>query len=158
MSIPTTWQLCKGKLKMMSLHFYLYWLLKVFSNKYMLVSLWLGIHMRMFMWCLIKFKRLWRSKMHIHLNDGNFWSSYSCNPIPSLVEEVPDFKSFLEGYIPDKGDVLCCHKDPLQFRFLMIDGFHVMQYWMNPAKGEWKPSKGIKMWKVNSVIGQALFP
>jgi len=87
-----------------------------------------------------------------------FRNSYSGHPVPSLVEEVPDFKSFLEGYIPDKGDALCGHKDPLQFRFLYIDGFPVMQYRMNPLQDEWKPHKGIKMWKEDSVTGQALLP
>jgi len=87
-----------------------------------------------------------------------FCNCYSGHPVPSLVEEVPDFKSFLEGYIPDKGDALCGHKDPLQFRFLNIDGFLMMQYRMNPSKDEWKPSKGIKMWKEDSVTGQALLP
>ena len=42
-------------------------------------------------------------------------NSYSQQPMPSLVEEVLDFKSFLQGYIPDKLEALCGHKDPLQF-------------------------------------------
>ena len=87
-----------------------------------------------------------------------FHNSYSGHPVPSLVEEVPDFKSFLQGYIPDKEEALCGHKNPLQFRFLMIDEFPVMQYRMNPSCDDWKPTLGIKMWKSDNITGKPLLP
>ena len=41
--------------------------------------------------------------------------------IPHLIEEVPDFKSFIEGAILDKEEVLVGHTKPKQVKFY-LDG------------------------------------
>jgi hypothetical protein len=112
------------------------------------------------MQCLANFSESMRVKDAFTLPQmmDIFHNSYSRHPIPSLVEEVSDFKSFLQGYIPDKAEALCGHKNPLQFRFLMIDDFPVMQYRMNPSCDDWKPTLGIKMWKSDNLTSNPLLP
>jgi hypothetical protein len=71
-------------------------------------------------------------------------------PAPYLVHEVPDWKGFVKGYIPEKKERLVGHLEPLLFKFCQKDGWPLMFYKMKPGHREWLPEKGIKMWKADA--------
>ena len=49
--------------------------------------------------------------------------------IPHLIEEVPDFKKFMEGFLCDGDESLYGHTSAQQFRFFKdASGWPVMQY------------------------------
>jgi hypothetical protein len=78
--------------------------------------------------------------------------------IPHLIEEVPDFKAFIVGYICDDDDKLMGHSKGRQFKFYMKeDGYPLMQYKLKHTDQEWKPINGKKLWK-DDEHGRPMFP
>lgn len=76
-----------------------------------------------------------------------FMKCSCCAPVPYLMQEIPDFKRFIDGYLCDGPETLIGHKKPLQFRFFLRDGIPIMQYMMNPRAKTWLPQDGIELWK-----------
>ena len=66
--------------------------------------------------------------------------------IPAGIEEVPNLKSFLRGYISKDG--LIGHSKGRQFRFYR-DGtrWPLMQYKLRCTDEKWRPVAGIKLWE-----------
>ena len=58
----------------------------------------------------------------------SFMDVHSVPTIPHLIEEVPDFKSFIEGSICDGEDALVGHTKAQQFKFyLNVAGVPIMK-------------------------------
>ena len=77
-------------------------------------------------------------KSYMDLDDEPF--------IPGLIEEVPDFKSFIIGFISD--DDLIGHSKGRQFRFYRdATGWPLMQFKLRCTDPQWRPEQGIKLWK-----------
>ena len=69
--------------------------------------------------------------------------------IPHLIEEVPDFKSFVEGYLGRGGQFLEGHSKVQQFKFHMDpSGWPMMEYKHMCTNKKWLPEdgKGIRLW------------
>jgi hypothetical protein len=69
--------------------------------------------------------------------------------IPHLIEEVPDFKRFVHGYMGTGGDFLEGHSRSQQFKFHMdSSGWPLMEYKNLCTDREWLPDhgKGIRLW------------
>ena len=82
-----------------------------------------------------------------HLMD-HFLQCESSAPAPFFMTQVPDFKSFVQGYMCDGQDTLVGHSKPLQFRFFMQGELPVMQYKIHPKSPDWMPKEGgIELWK-----------
>ena len=69
------------------------------------------------------------------------------HPTPFLMQQVPNFKEFVKGYLHEGADKLVGHSKPLQFRFYMSQGIPLMQYKIHPTKSDWSPDEGIELWK-----------
>ena len=70
--------------------------------------------------------------------------------IPHLIEEVPDFKSFIDGAILDKDEGLVGHTKPQQVKFYVdAIGCPRMKYKLFCTDTEWlgESGAGIKIWK-----------
>ena len=77
--------------------------------------------------------------------------------IPHLIEEVPDFKAFLESLLLDGDDRLVGHTKAQQFKFYMnVAGVPIMKYKIYCTDNDWLPEEGIKLWKEDSQ-GQSLW-
>jgi hypothetical protein len=63
------------------------------------------------------------------------------SPIGSLIEEVPDWKSFVEGYTLDMEG----HSRPLQYTFWVRDGIPIFQWKMRPSEDKWRG--GQEIWR-----------
>lgn len=69
------------------------------------------------------------------------------NPVPHFVQEVPDFKSYLEPYLLKGGDALIGHLQPRLFRlYVRGDGMPCLQYKLKCQDDDWVPREGIEMW------------
>lgn len=69
------------------------------------------------------------------------------NPIPHFVQEVPDFKTYLEPYILTGPNALVGHLKPRLFRFYVrSDGMPCFQYKLKSMDAIWQPEEGIEMW------------
>ena len=69
--------------------------------------------------------------------------------IPHFIEEVPDFKQFVQGYLGTSGDYLEGHSKAQQFKFHMdSEGWPIMEYKNVCNEVEWLPKggKGIRLW------------
>jgi hypothetical protein len=69
--------------------------------------------------------------------------------IPHLIEEVPDFKAFVNGYLGTGGDFLGGHSKSQQFKFYMdSSGWPLMEYKNLCTDKNWLPEhgKGIRLW------------
>jgi hypothetical protein len=80
--------------------------------------------------------------------------------IPHLIEEVPDFKGFLEGYLCTGKEILRGHTKGQQFKFYKdSDGLPKMQYKILCTDRDWLPEEngGIQLWKV-SADGSPILP
>ena len=78
----------------------------------------------------------------------HFQKCESSAPAPFLMTQVPDFKSFVQGYLCDGQDSLVGHSKPLQFRFYMQGELPVMQYKIHPKSPDWMPREsGIELSK-----------
>ena len=80
----------------------------------------------------------------------SFMDVESIPTMPHLIEEVPDFKSFIEGAILNKEEVLVGYTKPQQVKFY-LDGMGCprMKYKLFCTNKEWlgEGGAGIKMWK-----------
>ena len=78
--------------------------------------------------------------------------------IPHLIEEVPDFKSFIKPFILKGGDRLVGHTKAQQFRFYMRDdGQPAMQFKILCTSPNWGPEEGILVWSQNE-DGKCMLP
>ena len=90
----------------------------------------------------------------------SFMDVESISTIPHLIEEVLDFKSFIEGAIVDKEEVLVGHTKPQQVKFYLDGtGCPRMKYKLFCTDVEWlgEGGAGIKMWKEDAQ-GRSLWP
>jgi hypothetical protein len=73
--------------------------------------------------------------------------------IPHFIEEVPDFKGFVEGYLHTGDDSLQGHSQAQQFKFYKdSNGWPLMQYKILCTDIDWLPKEGggIRLWKETS--------
>jgi hypothetical protein len=70
--------------------------------------------------------------------------------IPSLIEEVPDFKDFINPFIARGRDKFIGHTRGQQFKFSMQDGEPIMQYKILCTDSLWKPDTSIKLWRIDA--------
>ena len=69
--------------------------------------------------------------------------------IPHFIEEVPDFKQFVDGYLGSGGDFLSGHSKSQQFKFYMdSNGWPLMEYKLLCTDKVWLPEhdNGIRLW------------
>ena len=69
--------------------------------------------------------------------------------IPHFIEEVPDFKRFVDGYLGSGGDFLSGHSKSQQFKFYMdSSGWPLMEYKNLCTDKIWLPEhgNGIRLW------------
>ena len=80
--------------------------------------------------------------------------------IPHVIEEVPDFKSSIDGAILDKDEALVGHTKPQQVKFYVdLVGCPRIKYKLFCADVEWleEEGAGIKIWKEDAE-GRSLWP
>ena len=79
--------------------------------------------------------------------------------IPHLIEEVPDFKKFIEDGIAVGENALLGHTKAQQFKFYVdASGCPVMKYKLLCTDDDWLPREGgIKLWK-DDLQGRAMWP
>ena len=80
--------------------------------------------------------------------------------IPHLIEEVPDFRSFIDGAILNKDEALVGHTKLQQVKFdVDAVGCPRMKYKLFCTNMEWlgKEGEGIKIWKEDAE-GRSLWP
>ena len=80
----------------------------------------------------------------------SFMDTKSRPVIPHLIEEVPNFKKFVEGYLCTRRDALARHTNAQQFKFYRNgNGWPLMQYKLLCTDNEWLPKEGggIRLWK-----------
>jgi hypothetical protein len=73
--------------------------------------------------------------------------------IPHLIEDVPNFKAFVDGYLCSGNDALLGHTNAQQFKFYKDDdGWPVMQYKLWCTDSDWllKENGGIQLWQVTA--------
>lgn len=90
----------------------------------------------------------------------SFMDVESIPTIPHLIEEVPDFKTFISGACLDGAKRLVGHTKPQQLKFFLdSEGTPVMKYKMYCTDVEWlgDGDRGIKMWK-EDLEGRSLWP
>ncbi|KAL3682500.1 hypothetical protein R1sor_000522 [Riccia sorocarpa] len=73
---------------------------------------------------------------------AEIWDSEIMHPVPILLEEVADYKSYVHGFLkPLEG-----HSKPLGFRFSMVNNVPVYRY-QRKVDGPWIPEAGVSLWK-----------
>ncbi|KAL3691620.1 hypothetical protein R1sor_005271 [Riccia sorocarpa] len=73
---------------------------------------------------------------------AEIWDSEIMHPVPILLEEVADYKSYVHGFLkPLEG-----HSKPLGFKFSMVNNVPVYRY-QRRVDGPWIPEAGISLWK-----------
>ena len=79
--------------------------------------------------------------------------------IPHLIEEVPDFKKFIEDGIAVGENALLGHTKAQQFKFYVdASGCPLMKYKLLCKDDDWLPREGgIKLWK-DDLQGRAMWP
>ena len=80
----------------------------------------------------------------------SFMDVESIPTIPHLIEEVADFKGFIEGSLNDGNDILVANTKPQQVKFYLDStGCPVMMYKMLCIDADWlgENGRGIKLWK-----------
>ena len=90
----------------------------------------------------------------------SFMDVESIPTIPHLIEEVPDFKSFIDSAILDKDEALVGHTKPQQVKFYVdAAGCARMKYKLFCTDVEWlgEEGAGIKIWKEDAE-GRSLWP
>ena len=90
----------------------------------------------------------------------SFMDVESIPTILHLIEEVPDFKSFIDGAILDKDEALVGHTKPQQVKFYMdVARCPRMKYKLFCTDMEWlgEEGAGIKIWKEDAE-GHSLWP
>ena len=80
------------------------------------------------------------------LMDLLMWSRKP-NPVPHFVEEVSDFKSYVDPFLLKGVERLVGHTKPRLFRFYVRhDSMLCMQYKLRTSDEAWVPAEGIEMW------------
>ena len=90
----------------------------------------------------------------------SFMDMESIPTIPHLIEEVPDFKGYIDGAILDKDDVLVGHTKPQQVKFYLdVVGCPRVKYKLFCTDVEWlgEEGAGIKLLKEDA-WGHILWP
>ena len=80
----------------------------------------------------------------------SFMERKSYPVIPHLIEEVPNFKKFVEGYLCTGRDALTRHTNAQQFKFYRnANGWPLMHYKLLCIDNKWllKEGGGIWLWK-----------
>jgi hypothetical protein len=80
--------------------------------------------------------------------------------IPHLIEEVPNFKAFVDGYLYSGNDSLQGHINAQQFKFYKDDNsWPLMQYKLWCTNSNWLPKEngGIRLWQ-KTVDGRPKVP
>lgn len=68
-------------------------------------------------------------------------------PVPHFVQEVPDFKKYLEPFMLTGSNELVGHKRPRLFKlYVRHDGMPCLQYKSKVTDTDWLPEEGIEMW------------
>jgi hypothetical protein len=81
-----------------------------------------------------------------------FIFSQDCSFIPQLIQEIPNFKAWVNGFSNDGLDILVGHADMHLFRFFVDEfGWLSMQYKLFLTDYLWSPidSPTIRLWKVD---------
>ena len=79
----------------------------------------------------------------------SFMDSETQPVIPHFIEEVPDFKEFVHGYLGTCGDFLEGHSTSQQFKFYVdSSGWPLMEHKNLCTYIKWQPEdgKGIRLW------------
>ena len=77
----------------------------------------------------------------------SFMDTKSRPVIPHLIEEVPDFKKFVERYLCTGRDALAGYTNAQQFKFYRNgNGWPLMQYKLLCTDNEWLPKEGGGIW------------
>ncbi|KAL3694832.1 hypothetical protein R1sor_008483 [Riccia sorocarpa] len=79
------------------------------------------------------------------------WESETKHPVPLLLEEVADYKSYVGGFL----DKLEGHSQPIGFRFSMANNVPIYRF-QSKVDGPWLPEDGHSLWKKRN--GQFIFP
>ena len=91
----------------------------------------------------------------------SFMKNETVPTIPHLIQEVPDFKKFIEGSMLDGASALMGHTKAHQFKFHVdSSGCPVVKYKIYCHDPDWLPKgegSGIKIWKEDSE-GRSLWP
>jgi hypothetical protein len=91
----------------------------------------------------------------------SFMKNEKVPTIPHLIEEVPDFKKFIEGSMLDGANALMGHTKAHQFKFFVdLSECPIVKDKMYCHTQDWRPKdegNGIKIWK-EDVEGQSLLP
>ena len=73
----------------------------------------------------------------------SFMDTESQLVIPHLIEEVPNFKKFVEGYLCTRRNALVGHTKAQQFKFYRNgNGWPLMQYKLLCTDNQWLPKEG----------------
>ena len=89
----------------------------------------------------------------------SFMDVEAVSTIPHFIEEVPDFKNFIEDGIAVGENALLGHTKAQQFKFYVdASGCPVMKYKLLCTDDDWLPREGgIKLWK-DDLQGRAIWP
>ena len=91
----------------------------------------------------------------------SFMKNESVPTIPHLIQEVPDFKKFIENWMLDGEETLVGHTKAHQFKFYVDpSGCPVVKYKLFCHDEDWLPKGdgcGIKLWKEDAE-GRSLWP
>ncbi|KAL3685746.1 hypothetical protein R1sor_003768 [Riccia sorocarpa] len=82
---------------------------------------------------------------------AEIWESEAMHPVPLLLEEVADYKSYVGGLL----DKLEGHSQPIGFRFSMANNVPIYKF-QAKVDGPWMPEGGHSLWKKRN--GQFIFP
>jgi hypothetical protein len=73
-----------------------------------------------------------------------FMFSQDCPFIPQLIQEIPNFKSWVNGYLNNGSNILVSHTKMHLFRFFVDEVWWlVMQYKVSPIDVLWSPKDGL---------------
>ncbi|KAL3682798.1 hypothetical protein R1sor_000820 [Riccia sorocarpa] len=82
---------------------------------------------------------------------AEIWDSETMHPVPLLLEEVADYKSYVDNFLGPLVD----HSQPLGFRFSMANNVPIYRC-LFTVDGPWWPEEGHTLWKKED--GQFRFP
>ncbi|KAL3675579.1 hypothetical protein R1sor_025527 [Riccia sorocarpa] len=82
---------------------------------------------------------------------AEIWDSETMHPVPLLLEEVADYKSYVDNFLGP----LVGHSQPLGFRFSMANNVPIYRC-LFTVDGPWWPEEGHTLWKKED--GQFRFP
>ncbi|KAL3675871.1 hypothetical protein R1sor_025819 [Riccia sorocarpa] len=74
---------------------------------------------------------------------AEIWDSEKMHPVPLLLEEVADYKSYVDNFLGP----LVGHSQPLGFRFSMANNVPIYRPTYLQFDGPWWPEEGHTLWK-----------